>query len=395
MTTAHDMPTTGKPPVVPATTTPLRVVCIQRRLTHYRVPLFERMRDHLAARGIRFELVYGDPMASERSKRDDGQIDWGTHVQCRYFMGGKLCWQDATAATRGADLVIVTQENKLLFNYLLLTLRRPRRLAFWGHGRNFQTDARDGLRERFKRQVSVRVDWWFAYTALSQRLVQAMGFASQRITNLENAIDTRAFAALCDEVSSADAAAFRMRWRMGDGPVGVFVGSLYAEKRIEFLLEAGARLATSLPGFTLLMVGDGPQRDLVESACKRAPWLRYGGVQFGRDKALCLRSADLMLNPGLVGLGILDAFAAGLPMATTDCHLHSPEIDYLRSGENGIMTANDIDIYVDTCQALLTDATVRRRLGERAREDADHYTIDNMAHRFCDGIVAALRAAPA
>ena len=290
--------------------------------------------------------------------------------------------------------MIVTQENKLLFNYLVLTIYRPERVAFWGHGRNFQSRSGKGLRERFKREVSLHVDWWFAYTGLSQKLVADTGFPSSRITNVQNAVDTQAFAEFCRLVTAQDVADFRNRWAIGDGPLAIFVGSLYAEKRLDFLLEAASQLAALVPGFHLLVVGDGPQRNLVEGALLRHQWLRYGGVQYGSEKAVCMCAASLMLNPGLVGLGILDAFVAGVPLVTTDCDLHSPEVDYLRSGENGVMTGDSLDAYVTTCRDLLDDNERRERLGRNARVDAGHYTLENMAGRFCDGVVAALKVTP-
>ena len=371
-----------------------RVVCIQRRLTHYRVPLFERVRKILGEHDVVFELVYGDPAPSESSKQDSGQLAWGTHVPCRYFLHDRLCWQNSVPVARGTDLVIVTQENKLLYNLLAMTLWRPKRLAFWGHGRNFQATGRDDWSERFKRHIAARVDWWFAYTGLSRKLVKDLGFRNSRITNVENAVDTHEMSDLCAKVSAADVAAYRARWQLGDGPTGLFIGSLYPEKRLGFLLEAGKRLAALVPGFCLMVVGDGPQRRMVELAVQRETWLRYGGSKFGTKKAVCLRSADLMLNPGAIGLGVLDAFVAQIPTVTTDCHSHGPEIDYLRHGENGLITDDSIDAYVAACQQLLLDPIARAKLGAAALQDAAHYTLDNMAARFCDGVLSALKVPP-
>lgn len=152
--------------------------------------------------------------------------------------------------------------------------------------------------------------------------------------------------AQCDSIKMSELDALRAELGLGNGPVGLYVGSLYREKRLDFLLEAGALLAQRLPDFRLIIIGDGSLRDMIEEAANNHVWLHYVGRRINRDKARFLKLADVILNPGLVGLGILDAFVAGIPIITTDCGIHSPEIDYLRQGENGFMTANSIKAYV-------------------------------------------------
>lgn len=368
-----------------------RVVCIQRRLPHYRVPLFQQLRDKLDRQGIEFVLLHGDPAPSELSKHDSGHLTWAVHAPCHYALGERVAWQDPGLAVVGADLVIVTQENRLLYNLLAMTLQRPARLAYWGHGRNFQTIRPGGLKEQFKRRTVGGVDWWYAYTDLSAALLREAGFPAERTTTLDNAIDTRQLAAECASVSAASVAEFRASLGLGPGPVGLFLGSLYAEKRISFLLDAATELRRRVPGFQLLVVGSGPQAPLVQQAAAQADWVYSLGMKRERDKALCLRAADLMLNPGLVGLGILDSFVAGLPLVTTDCHLHSPEVAYLRHGHNGLMTADSLPDFVSACEGLLLDSDALARLAAGARADGDRYTLEHMVDRFAEGIAAALQ----
>ena len=385
----------GGQPEATASTFPRRqrVVCIQRRLTHYRVPLFNAMKADLAVRGIDFAVVHGNPAPSESTKNDSGELPWAQFVPCTYWAGERICWQNPGKLINSADLVIVTQENKLVFNLLALIRHRAYRLAFWGHGRNMQASNPLSLRERFKNWTTQKVQWWFAYTALSARTVHAAGFPSDRTTDVQNSIDTQQLIADCQSVTDVEIAALRRQLALGDGPLGVFVGSLYPDKRLDFLLQAAGALAQKLPGFRLIIVGSGPAQGDIVDAAQRLPWLRYVGSKLGRDKALYLRAATLMLNPGLVGLGVLDAFAAGLPMITTDCNLHSPEIAYLRHGENGLMTADNLPAFIAACTDLLADPDKRQQLAAAARADAQHYTVQNMARRFGDGIVAALGSA--
>ena len=98
----------------------------------------------------------------------------------------------------------------------------------------------------------------------------------------------------------------------------------------------------------------------------------------------------VMLNPGLVGLGILDSFAMGLPMVTTDCGIQSPEIAYLESGRNGLMVDNDIKAYVDGVLSLFNNSTMYDYMVAACEEDSTRYSLDKMVENFCLGICKAI-----
>lgn len=367
-----------------------QVVIVQRRLTHYREPLFALMRERLAGRGIQLRLLCGEAAPSERDKRDGGRLDWAEPLATRYLFGERLCWMNFGAQARGAALVVMPQENKLLYNLLALTVARPRRLAFWGHGRNLQSSAPDGLRERFKRWTSRQVDWWFTYTRLGTALVEGDGVPGGRITTLENAIDASELRRQCEAIGAEQLGELRQSLGLVEGRTALYLGSLYHEKRIDTLLAAGEALARELPGFALLVVGDGPQRALVEQAADRHPWLHYLGPKKGAEKALCLRAADIFLHPGAIGLAIQDAFVAGLALLTTDCGTHGPEIAYLDNGVNGLMVEDSLHEYVYAAANVLRDARLRGRIQQGALQAGQHYTVENMAENFCRGIEQAL-----
>ncbi|CAM3809937.1 glycosyltransferase family 4 protein [Roseateles saccharophilus] len=368
-----------------------QVLVVQRRLTHYRVPFFEMLRADLRSAGVSLRLAHGDPTPEEATKRDSGVLDWAERLPTRYFLGGRLCWQPFSHVAAGVDMTVITAENKLICNLGEQFLARQRRVALWGHGANLQGEA-GSLRERFKARVALRADWWLAYTEMSRDLVKALGFPQERITVLNNAVDTTELAAQFAAVPPQARAALRAELGLGDGPVGLYLGSLYEEKRIGFLLEAAQAIRQRLPGFALVVVGGGPQQDMIQSAAAAAPWIKAMGIRKGADKALVASLADVMLNPGLVGLNILDSFAGGLPMLTTDCGLHSPEISYLSSGRNGVMTANTLEDYVEGSVALLTDSRRLQAMRDACLADAGRYTLAEMSARFTQGVLGALAA---
>lgn len=374
----------------------MKIAVLQYRLLHYRVELFELMKARLAKAGLDLVLVHGQASDTERLRKDEGELSWARRVRNRFLRiaGKDIVWQPLPPEARRAALVVTMQENRILSNYRLQLGRLVGgpRVAYWGHGKNFQSTAPGGLRERWKTFLLNKVDWWFAYTDLTVAHLEAQGYPSGRITNLENAIDVSGFQRELDSVSEGEIHAISEQFGLkSQSRVGLFCGSLYAEKKIGLLLESADLIRESVPDFHLVVIGDGPSAAEVQAAAESRPWIHCMGVRKGHDKAVLFRLAHVQLNPGLVGLHVLDAFAAGLPMVTTAAALHSPEIAYLRNGINGIITDNDdASSYARPLIDLLSDEGMRGKMAEQCRTDAQRYTVENMARNFCDGIIRCL-----
>ncbi|HET7248425.1 MAG TPA: glycosyltransferase family 4 protein [Gemmatimonadales bacterium] len=368
---------------------PRRVVIVERRLTHYRVPLYERLRELLAERQIDLAVLVGTATPEELAKRDGGHLPWATVIPTHYFLSGSLCWQRFNGHLHDIDLVVMDHQNKLLYNHWLLCGPRRFRVALWGHGRNMQGHA-GSLSERFKRWTISKADWYFAYTQISVDVVASAGFPVARITNLNNSIDTSNLSHDRDSIAPGEIAVLKRDLGLTGKPVGVFIGSLFAEKRLDFLLEAGRRIRRRLPEFQCLIIGDGPEREKIRKWTAAHDWVHWVGARRGREKALFLGCAEVMLNPGMVGLGILDSFVLGIPLVTTDCGIHSPEIAYLRSGENGVMTPDNVDAFAVAVSALLGHPVALAGMRQGCVDSARDFRIETMADRFADGIVTAL-----
>lgn len=368
-----------------------RLLLIQRRLTHYRVSFFNALHGELASRGVELLLACGSGTPEEEHKKDKGSIEWAHTLPTRYLAGGRLCLQPFGHLAHGADMLVVTAENKLINNLPYQFGHPSLRVALWGHGANLQGDP-NSWREKFKARVARRADWWFGYTEMSRPLIARNGFPDERITILNNSVDTSEMQSHLDALPADDRSAWRQANGVGSGPVGIFLGSLYAEKRIDFLLQAAQAMRKEVPAFELVLVGAGPQREMVQAFCAAHPWAHYLGTRSGLEKVRALAACDVMLNPGLVGLGILDSLVCGLPMTTTDCGLHSPEIAYLHPGQNGVMTANDLASYTAASVALLRDPEERQRLARACQESGRQYSVTNMARNFADGVQGCLNA---
>lgn len=386
-----------KPAILPVSGVRKRVVTIvQKSLQHYRVPFFEALRLRLERCGISLRLIYGLPDAEEAKRQDTAAISWGHLIQNRRIPVGlrSFWWQPCVTLIRGSDLVIVEQASKLLLNYVLLVRQTlgGSRVAFWGHGRNSRLDMASRPGEAVKRLISRWPHWWFAYTEGSAEVVRRLHYPADRITAVQNAIDTAALLRRRASVSAEELATLRRRWGIQSRNVAIFVGGLYTEKRIQFLIEAAHALRGRVVDFELIVIGAGPDQGMVEEAARHHRWIHYPGPCLGADKVPYFNMSQVMLLPGLVGLGVLDSFALEVPVVTVDLPYHSPEIDYLRHGENGLKlpAGTDPEGYAVAVAGLLSDEGWREHLQAGCRAAAQVYTLEAMVDRFAEGVLLAL-----
>jgi glycosyltransferase involved in cell wall biosynthesis len=345
-------------------------------------------------------LVHGQPSSGEEKKQNCGTLPWAEVIENRYFRiaGTEFVWQPVLREAIRSDLVVATQENRILVNYVLQTVPRFLRpkFAFWGHGRNFQASAPEGLAQRWKRKWATKCDWWFAYTDQTRRIVEGYGFPSERITVFNNAIDTGDIGTQWRAIGAEELLDLKKRLEITSDQVAIFVGGLYHLKRLPFLIAAAEIVQRAVPEFILLIVGGGEEQQVAEAAAAKYSFIRYLGPRFGREKVALLKLAKIFVMPGLVGLSILDSAAAGLPVLTTRYPFHSPEICYLEPGRNGLIVEDwqSPSAFAQAMVSVLTDDEYQSRLVQGAKSTAETYTIEGMADRFCDGVRAAL-ATPA
>jgi glycosyltransferase involved in cell wall biosynthesis len=362
---------------------------------HFRYSFHVRLKELLAQRGVDYCVVYSAPKGGSIAKNDTVDIPWGhkVHIWQRVTQGTAL--QFAFQDIFNSDLVIIQQQSSLLINYFcqILSLLRLKRVAFFGHGRNYQALNQNSRAERFKAFWATKVDWWFAYTEGSKRHVASLGFPVERITVFNNAIDTDELATQLASVTASDKKQLKKSLGITSDNIGVYIGGLYPEKRVDFMLAAALEIRKSIPDFQFLVIGGGVDAELVQQAAKHHLWIHALGPKFGIEKTKLASLAKVFIMPGLVGLGVLDSFVYGTPLVTTNFPLHSPEIEYLEDGVNGVMVkeVDSVEAYAKAVVRVLIDKDYFDALKAGAAKSLKIYTIDAMAERFAKGVLSALK----
>lgn len=107
-------------------------------------------------------------------------------------------------------------------------------------------------------------------------------------------------------------------WGVGGGVREglVYVGRLSHEKGVDLLLDAWKQLSAPPP---LMIVGDGPLRDLVAEACRHFPLIRAMGHLADKSEVMkMIQHAKFLVLPSRVyencPVSLLEAFCAGTPV---------------------------------------------------------------------------------
>ncbi len=160
------------------------------------------------------------------------------------------------------------------------------------------------------------------------------------------------------------------RRRLGvSGFVLGVVGRLEEQKGLAHLLEALAVAGRRIPQATLILVGDGRERQALESRARElgvAGQVRFLGTR--RDLALIYRALDLYVQPSLwegLPLALLKTMGAGLPVLASRV---GGVRDLVEDGVNGRLVApGDPEALAGALVSLFRQPRLRASLGAAAR----------------------------
>jgi colanic acid/amylovoran biosynthesis glycosyltransferase len=170
-----------------------------------------------------------------------------------------------------------------------------------------------------------------------------------------------------------------------DAPLNVLCCGRLEERKGQHLVLKAVRLLQrrGLHDFRVTLVGDGPLRERLEAMTDEYGWQSRvtfaGHVPYAsEDLVRQFREADVFAQPSITVDGgkegipgtLVEAMACGLPSVAT-WHAGIPAV--IDDGEQGLLVnERDVPALADGLEALLNDATLRRKLGESAARRALH-----------------------
>lgn len=366
-----------------------RVAVVQPYVPGYRVPFFTRLRDELHGQGIEILVAHGAIPDPQSAREDAVQLPDGIALPTRRarLFGRELTYRNLEPIGH-ADLLILEQAlgNAEGYGPLLGSRRRWPRVALWGHGRTY-THVVGPIPRKLKSALTNRADWFFAYTPGGAKHLIAHGFPEDRVTVVNNSVDTGAITVARRTLNEEVVTRFLHEHQLtGTRPIA-FIGALDPSKRIDFLLASLNVVRREIPDVVLVVAGDGPSRGAVEGA---GEGVRYVGRAGPVEKAVIAQIAPLIVCPGRVGLLAVDSFAMATPIVTTNWPYHAPEFEYLDHGRTAWITHDDATEFGRAVVRLLEDGDRLQGLQDRCRAALSSHSLDSMVDHFAEGVRGAL-----
>ena len=278
---------------------------------------------------------------------------------------------------RGYDVVHSHSWGVYLESALAAILARVARLVHTVHGHYLSYPP--GLKARFKKWLRHTLERLLAYRydrivtvsdSIQAYVRRDIGLSASRMTTIRNGVPCTA---IRRTYSTPAVATF------------ITVGRLAEVKNHAMMLRAFAITVRAQPGARLRIIGDGPERQRLETQARELGiGERVEFLGFRSDVPRLLAEADVLLMSSRyegVSIAILEAMCAGLPVIATRVG-GVPET--VQDGVTGLLVAdNNSEAMAQAMQELMTSEPERRRLGEGGQAMLQHeFSIDIVADRY-------------
>jgi glycosyltransferase involved in cell wall biosynthesis len=277
-----------------------------------------------------------------------------------------------------------------------LARARGARTAFWVEVTHDAWVKRRRWKEAMKSKIFPRVDGVLTPGEDGRRFALGYGAKDERIHCVPHVIDAEHYARR-STLTAEERRALRRTLGLR-GVTFAYVGRLYVEKGLTFLIDAFSELEMRQPqDVSLLFVGNGPDEDLlrVYSAKKSLRNVTFCGFQDAESLPKIYAAIDVFVFPTLgepFGLVVLEAMACGLPVIASDT---AGEISArVTDGMNGFLVRpGETKQLLERMTLLAQDADLRQRMGMASAQKVAGQSPELWAEAF-EQAVEAIFAMP-
>ena len=382
----------------------IKVFLLQDFITNYRVPVYQRL---ARLPQVDFTFFYSDISSGRKSEGfrhfEDAsgfkkvkvahQSLWGVLYQFSFIKH---------LISLRPDVVICGRSGMLDTNLFLLVCKLLGiRFLWWSGGVPYIDEGRirqlmnQGRLARWFGRLNPRLffvnqaDGMVVYSEHAKGYYRATGF-QKPIFVAPNSTDTEALIAFGKKIEASPGLmeGLRKQYAPKGEKIVLMIGRLSKERKTDLLIKAFVRIQESYPATSLVIVGDGPERQHLEDlvAAKQVKNVHFPGEIYDDEQlSQYFRLCDVYVTPGIASLTIKMAMTFGKPVVTVAYGL---EVHAIENGVNGFIVDIDDTVGIaDKVLQLLKDERLRQEIGTNAEAMiAARININAMVHGFEQGI---------
>jgi glycosyltransferase involved in cell wall biosynthesis len=375
----------------------LNVQIVQPLVPDYRVSFFNAL---MQDSQYKIQVFASEALPGTQSLRSAPCTNPSVHLNhpCITFFNHRLLWQKGLHLEdrlRAGDVLVVCGNARFLSNYPLIWRAKQRKVAtvWWGIGTMPRQNPLNGF---LRRQIMRWTDVILLYTEREREEFLRMGFPSDRLFAINNAIDQEPIQEAIKQWSPTRLCEFQQQQGLIGKQVFLFCGRIMQKARVDLAIEALALLVRENQECILVIIGDGEERSNLQELAQRLgvkDSIRWLGALYDQTvMAPWFLSAKLFVYPGYIGLSIMHAMGYGLPVITHhNMSNQSPEVAALREGHNGaLFEENSSEDLSRKMLSLIVDEKIRQYMSEQATATAtQEFTLKEMVRRFCESVHTA------
>ncbi len=361
------------------------IAFVQILVPSYKLPMFHGISN---LPGIKLTLFTGDRGPTSLPK---GKPVWGIkHVplQNTLFKIASFCiiWQrklNKLLNPAQYDLVILPEGVLYISNYALIIrcLLKHTPFGFYSHGYNHQrrktwlSRPLEILRKAVHRLASVIVVY---SDEGAKHLIKNKHVSPQKVFIALNTLNTSDITNRISQIKQNEILKYRQSLGLpNDGILLAYTGRIEPIKNPDWILYVVQRLLSEGFHVHAIFIGSGSLLPTLQKKVTQSPSLLANAVTFVGNLPIdevdrYLACSDICVLPGVTGLAVVHAFAAGKPYVTIESPHHGPEIAYMQHNINGIIAGPSQKEFFQAIKTLVLAPNMRQKLGQAALHDAQN-----------------------
>ncbi|NOU13655.1 MAG: glycosyltransferase family 4 protein [Methylococcaceae bacterium] len=243
-----------------------------------------------------------------------------------------------------------------------------------------------------KRWLMLKADGLIAYSEHAKNYSKMLGFPDNKLWVAPNSMDTEALESYRQDwlLRDDELQSERRRFSPQGQKILFLLGRLNKERKVDVLLQALVQLQAKGYALSLVIVGDGGERQCLEAMVGQLGLQNVyfeGAIYDEKDLSKYFMTSDIFVAPGACSLAIKMAMFFGRPVITADFGL---EVHDVREGVNGfVFPLDDLQYLVDKLELLVQSDTLIKHLGAGGIATIrDRININTMVEGFRRAIFA-------